>query len=128
MKEGEVDSVLDVIMGMFELGAKGRAELRRRLLILDLGASAKGLKHSWIGHARVVAQTIAQNNGSVTIEDVLAELPLPDELDPRIVGGVFKHPMFKRTGNRTIQARDGRYKTVGMFSLAQTHEPITDWD
>jgi hypothetical protein len=128
MKEGDVDSVLGVIMGMFEVDAKGRVELRRRLLLLDLGLSAKGLKHSWIGQARVVAQTIAQNNGSVTIEDVLGELTLPDELDPRIVGGVFKHPMFKRTGNRTIQARDGRYKTVGVFSLTQTHAPITDWD
>ena len=131
MKDRDVEMVIRAVKEIFDIPLEYEDRLRARLERLELVSGSKPVKYSWIEEARIVAQRIAGDNGTVTIEDVLSELPLPDNADPRIVGGVFKHPSFVRTGNRTIQAHDGRYKTIGVFSLQQQnqrHQPITDWD
>lgn len=123
----DVDKVMSVITGMFKLPVEQDRRLRNRLAGVELSSHRIVPKNSWIEQARSVARQIAQNNGEVTIEDVLSEHPLPDDADPRIVGGVLKHPDFKRVGNRVIRTKD-RYKTVGVFALTTSYEPITDWD
>ena len=130
MKGRDVDLIVNAVKDIFDIPTDYEERLRTRLSKLELVTGSKPVKYSWIEEARIVARRIAVDNGFVTIEDVLSEFPLQDEADPRIVGGVFKHPMFVRTGNRTIQAHDGRYKTIGVFALQQSsgHQPITDWD
>tara|TARA_B100000287_G_scaffold216098_1_gene203902 strand:- start:3859 stop:4248 length:390 start_codon:yes stop_codon:yes gene_type:complete len=129
MNDKDVELVVQCLLRQFKIPESEQRRLRNSLKALQLsGEGAKPVRYSWIEEARVVAKRIAQNNGEVTIEDVLAELPLPDDCDARIVGGVFKHPSFVRTGNRVLRAKDRRYKTVGVFALARRYEPVTDWD
>ena len=121
---------MEVITGMFKLNSAQDTALRDKFKRLPLDTQTEvSVKNSWIEDARDVARQIAVNNGEVTIEDVLDEFALPDEMDPRIVGGVLRHPDFVRTGNRSLMAKDRRYKTVGVFSLRRrVVNPITNWD
>ncbi len=129
MNNSDVELVMQCISRMFKIPPQQGDRLRANLRSLQLSSDgAKPVRYSWIEEARGVATRIAQDNGEVTIEDVLSELPLPEDCDPRIVGGVFKHPSFVRVGNRVLKARDRRYKTVGVFSLARSQQPVTDWD
>ena len=129
MDSRDVDGVMNIITGMFGVDEKSKRKLRRKLKALELPSQKpQQPENTWIAQAREVARTIGRRNGEVTIEDVLNEFPLPDDADPRVVGGVLRHPDFTRVGNRTLMARDGRYKTVGVFSVRTAVRPITDWD
>mgnify|MGYP001250747849 CR=1 FL=1 len=129
MKADDVEKVMRVITSMFKLPSDQSSRLKEKLRELELSSTTKPLRYSWIEEARSVAVRIATDSGEVTIEDVLSELPLPADCDPRIVGGVFRHPDFKRINSRVLKAADGRYKTVGVFALvASRPQPITDWD
>lgn len=129
MNSRDVDSVMEIISSSFRIDEQSKAKLKRKLRKLQLPSdSTPQVKESWITEARDVARTIALRNGEVTIEDVLHEFPLTDDADPRIVGGVLRHPDFERVGNRTLMAKDRRYKTVGVFQLRNNVVAITDWD
>ena len=129
MNSRDVDSVMEIISSSFRIDEQSKAKLKRKLRKLQLPSdSTPQAKESWITEARDVARTIALRNGEVTIEDVLHEFPLTDDADPRIVGGVLRHPDFERVGNRTLMAKDRRYKTVGVFQLRNNVVAITDWD
>ena len=128
MNSRDVDSVMEIISSSFRIDEQSKAKLKRKLRKLQLPSdSTPQVKESWITEARDVARTIALRNGEVTIEDVLHEFPLTDDADPRIVGGVLRHPDFERVGNRTLMAKDRRYKTVGVFQLRNNVVAITDW-
>ena len=129
MNSKDVDSVMEIISSSFRIDEQSKAKLKRKLRKLQLPSNSTPQgKESWITEARDVARTIAIRNGEVTIEDVLHEFPLTDDADPRIVGGVLRHPDFERVGNRTLMAKDRRYKTVGVFQLRNNVVAITDWD
>lgn len=129
MNSKDVDSVMEIITSSFRIDEQSKAKLKRKLRRLELPSQSQTqTKETWITQARDVARTIASRNGEVTIEDVLHEFPLSDDADPRIVGGVLRHPDFERIGNRTLMARDRRYKTVGVFQLRNNVLAITDWD
>lgn len=48
-------------------------------------------RKEWLERARHTAIDIARRKGEVTIDDVRAECPPPDGVDPRVMGAVF-HP------------------------------------
>ena len=83
--------------------------LRKRLKDLNLKTGPEGYVKErrdpvaiWINQARRWARNRCLMGGSVHIDMVVRSLPLPDGVDRRAIGGVFKHPDFKRIGtNRT---------------------------
>jgi len=123
MRSDDAERVLQVISSIFSLDSVPEsyvAKLRSSLLDLEL-ATRNEPKIDWITEARSVAITIAEERGTVSIVDVLDECPLPESIDPRVVGGVFKHQRFNRVNSITIKNDNGRYKTVGVFSLQNVH-------
>jgi hypothetical protein len=119
MKESDAERVVGVISSMFTMPEEYRSKLMNKLILLELSNGlTREPKIDWISEAREVARAIAETTGRVTIEDVLHECPLPDDVDPRVVGGVFRHPDFVRDDWIIIKSNNGRYKTVGVFSLA----------
>ncbi len=120
MREDDADKVLVLISSMFRIPDNYVAKLKSKLIDLEL-TSKNEPKIDWITEARNVAINIAEDRGTVSIVDVLDECPLPDEIDPRVVGGVFKHQRFNRVDSITIKTDSGRYKTVGVFALQNLH-------
>lgn len=56
---------------------------------------------------RETAKRLAMERGEITTDDVHDAMPIPDGVDPRILGGVF-HPRkeWVRTGQRPSKRRD----------------------
>jgi hypothetical protein len=48
----------------------------------------------WLAWARRTAMEIAQRRGSVCIDDIRALCPLPENVDPRVCGAVFRTSDF----------------------------------
>ena len=116
MKEVDAQRVLDAMKKMFTMPEQYINQFRSKLLELELTANSEP-KIDWIVEARNVALNIAEERGRVSIVDVLHECPLPETVDPRVVGGVLKHHDFVRIDSITIKTENGRYKTVGVFGL-----------
>ena len=116
MNENEVDMVMEVITSMFTIPDKHESKLRNRLGDLNLRPVVRK-NPSWVDGAREVAARIIEDVGEVTIVEVLEEYPLPPDASNRAAGGVFKHKMFNRIGNRTIQDTHGRWRTIGVYDL-----------
>lgn len=127
MRSQDVDVIMRAIEGIFQVPKRERDALRLVLARLKLTGKSNP-KTDWVESARAVAMEIARRNHRVTIEDVLAECPLPPDLDPRCVGGVFKTNIFTRIGDQPIRTDDGRYKIIGVFSLTEPPQgSITNW-
>lgn len=47
-------------------------------------------REGWLSAARDVARQIAARHGRVTIDDVRALCPPPEDVDPRVMGAVFR--------------------------------------
>lgn len=123
MREEDAGKVLRVISSIFSLDSVPESyltKLKAKLLDLNLSSNNEP-KIDWITEARSVAINLAEDRGTVSIVDVLDECPLPDDIDPRVVGGVFRHQRFQRVDSITIKTDTGRYKTVGVFSLQNLH-------
>jgi hypothetical protein len=116
MKEADAQKVLDAMKKMFTMPEQYINQFRDKLLELELSGNSEP-KIDWITEARDVALNLAEERGRVSIVDVLHECPLPIGIDPRVVGGVFKHQAFVRIDSITIKTDNGRYKTVGVFGL-----------
>ncbi len=116
MNEKEVELVMGVIKGEFKVPPQYEARLRARFLDLNLRPVVRD-SPNWVDGAREVARQIIKEAGEVTIVEVLDEYPLPPDASNRMAGGVFRHKMFQRVGNRTIQDTNRRWRTIGVFAL-----------
>lgn len=121
MKKEDADKVMDLFRRTFRVGEEHQDKFYKGLLGIVLSNSTREPRIDWISEARNVALNIAEDRGRVSIIDVLDECPLPDHVDPRVVGGVFRHSSFERIDDLTIQTDDGRYKTVGVFRLQNAY-------
>jgi len=121
MKKEDADKVMDLFRRTFRVGEEHQEKFYKGLLGISLSNSIREPRIDWITEARNVAFNIAEDRGRVSIIDVLDECPLPDDADPRDVGGVFRHNSFERIDSITIQGDDGRYKTVGVFRLQNAY-------
>jgi len=111
--------------------------LRKRLKDLNLKTGPEGYVKErrdpvaiWINQARKWARNRCLMGGSVHIDMVVRSLPLPDGVDRRAIGGVFKHPDFKRIGTIRTRKPTGGFRTSGEFILSSQEPPkdaITDW-
>lgn len=73
----------------------------------------------WLAEARAIAFDLAQRNGTVTIDDVRALCPPPADVDPRVMGAVFRTRDFRPTGKHRKSARSICHnRPVAIFELA----------
>jgi hypothetical protein len=80
--------------------------------------AAPGKAHAgWIARARAAARRIAAEKGEVTINDVRAVCPPPEDADPRIMGAVLSRNEYVRTGFAVSQRRDCHGRMIGVFRL-----------
>jgi hypothetical protein len=49
----------------------------------------------WLERARGVAVELCQRFGEITIDNVRAECPPPENADPRVMGAVMRPPVFE---------------------------------
>lgn len=81
---------------------------------------------AWLANARATARYLARKNGQVNINDVRAECPPPDGVDPRCMGAVFSGKDFIRIGYIDSSRRQCHGRPIAVFSLkaslTQTHQ------
>jgi len=76
-------------------------------------------RSDWLAEARSVALSIAYRQGTVTIDDVRERCPPPDDIDPRVMGAVFRTSEFTPTGKHIKSARRTCHnRPVMVFRLA----------
>jgi hypothetical protein len=71
----------------------------------------------WIARARAAARRIAREKGQVTINDVRACCPPPQDADPRIMGAVFSRTEFVRVGFAVSYRKPCHGRHIGVFRL-----------
>jgi hypothetical protein len=59
----------------------------------------------WLAEARATAVSLAIQRGTVTIDDVRDHCPPPDDVDPRVMGAVFRTSDFESTGRHVRSVR-----------------------
>ena len=77
---------------------------------------------SWLELARNrLAQHCRENPGvEVTSDDIHRLTPKPDYLHSNVLGAVFRHPLFKATGQwKATTRRSGHARAVRIYRLAE---------
>lgn len=72
----------------------------------------------WIASARTEARKIAKKNGSVTINEVRAAVPIPNGVDPRVAGGVFRGGEWLCLGYVSSARNTSHGRPIARFALA----------
>jgi hypothetical protein len=72
---------------------------------------------AWLTRARGVARNLAAQRGSVTIDEVRALCPPPDDVDPRVMGAVFKRPEFELVDYIESRRKVCHGRHIGIFRL-----------
>lgn len=72
---------------------------------------------NWLEMARAHARRIAHDKGEVTIDDVRAHCPPPEDCDPRIMGSVFLARDFERVDFRASARAACHGRPIGVFKL-----------
>ena len=138
MRDDHIEQIISVVKGTLGHPSEQRElVLRKRLLDLKLKSGPEGYVKErrdpialWIANARKWATNKCLMGNKVDIDMVVNSNPLPDGVDRRAIGGVFKHPTFKRVGTVRTRKASGGYRTSGQYILSsQTIVPdaITDW-
>lgn len=76
-------------------------------------------KEAWIAEARATARMLLARGGSITIELVERECPLPRELSRNTLGAVFKHPDFEHVGYTKARKASSRGHVIGIWALKE---------
>lgn len=72
----------------------------------------------WLAKARAAAEVLAAQRGEITIEDVRAVCPPPDEVDPRVMGAVLRTGrVFQKVGYRTSDRPESTGRQIAIFKL-----------
>lgn len=79
---------------------------------------------TWLRVARQVAHRIADERGTVTIDDVLAVVPLPDDLHHNVAGATFRKG-FRHVGYTKTKQPQGHARTIMVWQNAhQQHTEV----
>ncbi len=138
MRDDHIEQIVSVIKGTIGISHQSRElMLRRKLKELNLKSGPEGyIKErrdpvaKWIAQARRWAKNKCLMGDKVHIDLVVANVPLPEGVDRRAIGGVFKHPDFKRVGTVRTRKPSGGFRTSGEFILSSQELPkdaITEW-
>lgn len=71
----------------------------------------------WLETARLVAEELGRDGREVTVDDVRAIVPPPDEVDPRVMGSIFKSKRWECVGYRRSKRPECHNRPVGIFKL-----------
>lgn len=138
MRDDHIEQVMSVIKGTIGHPTEQRELLlRQRLSELNLKSGPESYMGErrdpialWINRARKWATNKCLMGERVNIDMVVQSVPLPEGVDRRAIGGVFKHPNFKRVGTIRTRKTGGGFRTSGEYILSTQSSPkdaITDW-
>lgn len=68
-------------------------------------------------YARWVAVKLAFERGTITIDDVREIVKLPDDINPKVFGAVFKTPEFELVGYTKSTRTIAHQRPIGMYRL-----------
>ena len=71
----------------------------------------------WLANARDAAYRLASERGCITIDDVRDACPPPEDVDPRVMGAVFRRSEFQRVAYRQSRRARCHFRTVAVFQL-----------
>lgn len=77
----------------------------------------------WLQSARAAARRLGASGKAITIDDVREVCPPPSDVDPRVMGAVFKHSEWTCTGHRRSRRRECHNRPVGVFVLKSNATP-----
>ncbi len=70
---------------------------------------------------REVAQRLAREKGEITSDDIHAAHPIPQGIDPRIMGAAFTpKKLWLRTGQQQSKRRENHGRWISTWSLRET--------
>lgn len=72
---------------------------------------------AWLASAREAARRLAGERGCVTIDDVREACPPPEDVDPRVMGAVFRRCEFERVAYRQSRRSRCHFRPVAVFQL-----------
>lgn len=76
-------------------------------------------RHAYIAQARAVARKLyAEIGGPVSVVDVRAKCPPPEEFDPRVLGAVFRKPEWRKVGYAASCRKICHNRFVSLFEPA----------
>ena len=138
MRDDHIEQIISVIKGTIGIGSEGRElTLRKKLSELNLKTGPESYVRKrrdptalWIAEARKWAKNRCLMGQKVNIYLVCKALPPPPGVDKRVIGGVFKHPDFRRIGTVRVEKEGGGHRTLGEYILSSQNMPkgaITDW-
>tara|TARA_Y100000992_G_C21026608_1_gene378324 strand:- start:93 stop:509 length:417 start_codon:yes stop_codon:yes gene_type:complete len=138
MRDDHIEQIVSIIRGTVGITTESRElMLRRKLKELNLKSGPESYMKQrrdpvaiWIAEARRWAKNKCLMGMKVHIDMVVQSIPLPDGVDRRAIGGVFKHPDFQRIGTVRTKKPGGGYRSSGEFILSSQTVPkdaITEW-
>jgi hypothetical protein len=71
----------------------------------------------WLATAREAAHRLASERGCITIDDVREACPPPEDVDPRVMGAVFRRSEFQRVAYRQSRRARCHFRPVAVFQL-----------
>lgn len=72
-------------------------------------------RETWLASARALALRLAADGREITIDDVRAHVPPPENADPRVMGAVFKRGAWQCVGYRRSTRPECHGRPVGVF-------------
>lgn len=82
-----------------------------------VGEMFDNARGQWLARARAAARNLAAQRGSVTIDEVRAVCPPPDDVDPRVMGAVFKRAEFELVDYIESRRKVCHGRHIGIFRL-----------
>ena len=74
----------------------------------------------WLTMAREAAVRLARiRSAGITINDVRAACPPPDDVDPRVMGGVFTRKQWRKVGYVNSERRECHGRPLAVFQLRE---------
>ena len=136
MRRDHAEQIMDALEPSLRLpNDKVREILINKIMAVQLKSGREPQvrsKSDYIDRAREFAKDWLQTHANVCVQDVVDHLPLPLDLPPDTVGGIFKHADFHKVGKKQITMPKGhrpRTKSVNIYTLAGNgNNLIVQWD
>ena len=80
---------------------------------------AQGAARDWLEEARRYARHHCHVHGKVTADDVVNNVPWPEEMNPNLRGALFKTPDFTRTGYTLSKRAEAHCNILGVWVLTE---------
>jgi len=94
----------------------GRALRDSQLLLFEQRDTA------FLSRCRILAIEIARRQGTVSINDIRAQIRLPAEIHPSVLGSVFRTKQFKKVGYVEATHKAAHARVVGVYAFVNEGE------